>query len=61
MNQLHASGKSTYKSNLKKEFRLQKREVQQSNELSESEKEIKISTLENAFLKKKKRSDYFNF
>lgn len=61
MNQLHASAKSTYTSNLEEEFRLKKLEIQQSKELSENEKEIKISILKNTFLKKKKRSDYFNF
>ena len=60
-NQFYSSGKSAYNSQLEKDFLSLKKEINQSINLSEKEKAIKISTLEKTFLRKKKRAEYFNF
>lgn len=60
-NQFYSSGKSAYTSQLEKDFFAQKKEIQESEKISEKDKIAKITRLEKSILRKKRRADYFNF
>ena len=61
MNQFYASGKSTFKATLRKNFKVEINKDQFSKKLSKEEKNMKIITLKREFQKKINQSEFYNF
>ena len=61
MNQLYASGKSIFKSQLKKDLNLQIKEIKLLKELSDEEKNYRIAILKKKYRKRENQSEFYNF
>ena len=61
MNQLYASGKSIFKSQLKTDLNLQIKEIKLLKKLSDEEKNYRIAILKKNYRKEIIQSEFYNF
>lgn len=61
MNQLYASGKSIFKSQLKTDLNLQIKEIKLLKKLSDEEKNYRIAILKKNYHKEIIQSEFYNF